>query len=177
MLDSLKYEVLIKQHKNVIYNYALYMLKNQMDADDVTQEVFIRIWKNIDCFNFKAAKSWIMKTTHNLCIDYLRKQSVAIKRETNLDPEMDNYNSNLKTLTDTEITFRKNIIKNKIKHCIDELPENLKSVFVLYELQGFKYHEISESLSMPLNTVKVYLMRARKKLQEDLKEFKNERLQ
>jgi len=44
----------------------------------------------------------------------------------------------------------------------------------MYELQGFKYNEISETLSMPLNSVKVYLMRARKKLQEDLKEYKNE---
>ena len=85
MLDSLKFEILIKQHKNNIYNYALYMMKNRMDADDITQEVFIKIWNNINNFNIKAAKSWIMRTTHNLCIDYLRKQQTSQKREVNID--------------------------------------------------------------------------------------------
>ena len=84
MLEAIKYEVLVKQYRNNIFNYALYMMKNGMDADDVTQEVLIRIWNNIGSFNIKAAKSWIMKTTHNLCIDYLRKRQNSLKREINL---------------------------------------------------------------------------------------------
>jgi RNA polymerase sigma-70 factor (ECF subfamily) len=172
MLEAIKYEVLVKQYRNNIFNYALYMMKNGMDADDVTQEVLIRIWNNIGSFNIKAAKSWIMKTTHNLCIDYLRKRQNSLKREINLDSNMSI--STTGTLTDTEVRVRKEFLKNKIQEGIDNLPQNLKSVFVLYELQGFKYQEISETLSMSLNSVKVYLLRARKKLQEDLREYKNE---
>ncbi|MGA7837280.1 MAG: RNA polymerase sigma factor [Ignavibacteriaceae bacterium] len=172
MLDSLKFEILIKQYKNNIYNYALYMMKNRMDADDITQEVFIKIWNNINNFNIKSAKSWILRTTHNLCIDYLRKRQTSQKRETNIDSNINI--SGAGTLTDTEVRLRKNLLKDKIKQGIETLPDNLKSVFILYELQGFKYNEISETLSMPLNSVKVYLMRARKKLQEELKEYKNE---
>ena len=78
------------------------------------------------------------------------------------------------TLTDTEVRVRKEFLKNKIKQGISNLPENLKSVFILYELQGFKYKEISETLSMPLNSVKVYLLRARKQMQEELKEYRHE---
>ena len=59
----------------------------------------------------------------------------------------------------------------KVKNIIKKLPDNLKSVFVLYEIQGMKYKEISSSLNMPLNSVKVYLMRARKELQKELKEY------
>lgn len=176
MFESLKYEVLIKQYKNNIYNYALYMLKNKMDADDVTQEVFIKIWKNIDTFNIKAAKAWIMKVTHNLCIDYLRKRRNEEGREVNIEKEFKNKPDEDNDLTDTEVRLRKNILKERIREEIGYLPENLKSVFVLYELQGFKYSEISETLNLPLNSVKVYLMRARKKLQEELREFKNERI-
>ncbi len=172
MLDSLKYESLIKQYKNSIYNYALYMMKNRMDADDITQEVFIRIWNNIDNFKYKAAKSWIIKTTHNLCIDYFRRNQKKLKRETHIESEMNI--SGTGTLTDTEVKVRKELLKDRIREGINNLPENLKSVFVLYELQGFKYQEISEALSMPLNSVKVYLMRARKKLQEDLREYRHE---
>jgi len=50
----------------------------------------------------------------------------------------------------------------------------LRSVFVLYEIQGFRYQEISRMLDMPLNTVKVYMMRARKKLQEELKNYESQ---
>ncbi len=172
MLESIKYEMLIKQHKDQIYSYALYMLKNRMDADDITQEVFIKIWNNIDNFNIKAAKSWILKTTHNLCIDYLRKNQKISKREVDSEGKMNL--SGTGTLSDTEVKVRKSFLKNKIKEGVENLPENLKSVFVLYELQGFKYQEISETLSLPLNSVKVYLMRARKKLQEELREYKYE---
>jgi len=148
------------------------MMKNRMDADDITQEVFIKIWNNINNYNIKAAKSWIMRTTHNLCIDYLRKTQTSQKREVNIDSSINI--SGAGTLTDTEVRLRKNLLKNKIKQGIETLPDNLRSVFILYELQGLKYHEISETLSMPLNSVKVYLMRARKKLQEELKEYKYE---
>ena len=172
MLKAVKYEMLVKQHKNNIFNYALYLMKNKMDADDITQEVLIRIWNNIDNFNIRAAKSWIMKTTHNLCIDYLRKKQNSIKREINIDENMSI--SSTGTMTDTEVKVRKEFLKSKIKEGIENLPQNLKSVFVLYELQGFKYQEISTALSMPLNSVKVYLMRARKKLQEELREYRHE---
>ena len=172
MLEAIKYEILLKQHKNNIFNYALYMMKNRMDADDITQEVLIKIWNNIGRFNIKAARSWIMKTTHNLCIDYLRKKQNSLKKEINIDDKMNI--STAGTLTDTEVKVRREFLKNKIREGINNLPQNLKSVFVLYELQGFKYHEISDTLDMPLNSVKVYLMRARKKLQEDLREYRHE---
>ena len=173
MLDSLKYEILIKQYKNNIFNYALYMMKNRMDADDITQEIFIKIWKNIGSFNYKSAKSWIMKSTHNLCIDYLRRRQVNEKRQVDIDSKYVNEISGAGTLTDTEVKYKRELLKDKIKTGIEKLPDNLKSVFVLYELQGFKYQEISETLSMPVNSVKVYLMRARHKLQDELKEYRS----
>jgi RNA polymerase sigma factor (sigma-70 family) len=172
MLASLKYEILIKRHKNSIYSYALYLMKNRMDADDITQEVFIKILKNIDNFNIKAAKSWIIKTTHNLCMDYLRRNQRLILRETTIENKKNM--SAVDTLTDTEVRVRKEFLKDKIKEGINNLPDNLKSVFILYELQGFKYKEISETLSIPLNSVKVYLLRARKQMQEELKEYRHE---
>ena len=68
------------------------------------------------------------------------------------------------------------MIGTKIKSAIENLPEKLKSPFVLYELEGFKYREISKILDVPLNTVKVNLLRARKHLQKELKFYANEQL-
>lgn len=169
-----KYGILIKQYKNKIYTYSLFMLRNRMDADDVTQEVFIRLWQNIDKFNILSAKTWIMKTTNNLCIDYLRKRSKELKRSTEIDEVFIETHSNNDNWDNPLIATHNNIVFERVKESIEKLPDNLKSIFILYEINGLKYKEISKTLDMPINTIKVYLLRARKKLQEELKIYEHE---
>ena len=147
------------------------MMKNRMDADDVTQEVLIKIWKNINHFNILAAKTWIMKTTHNLCIDYLRKMKSDMAKNPYSVDDVSDFIEN----SDEEnpmLRMENKLTENKIKEAIKKLPESQKSVFVLYEMQGMKYKDIGKTLEIPINTVKVYLMRARKQLQNNLKEIK-----
>ena len=172
MLDQSKYTFLIKQYKNKVYTFSIYMLRNKMDADDVTQEVMIRIWQNVDKFNILAAKTWIMKTTNNLCIDYLRKRSTSIAREQEIDEVFEDTYSENRNSDSPYLTTHFKMMASKVKEAIQKLPDNFRSVFVLYEIEGFKYGEISKMLDMPINTVKVYLLRARKKLQEELKNYK-----
>ena len=176
MLESSKFNFLVDQHKSRIFNYALYMLRNRMDAEDITQEVMIRTWQNINKFNFSAAKAWIMRTTHNLCIDYLRKNQLNYQREMPIDNEKENYLEDKSNEGNPANVTNKKMIATKIKSAIENLPEKLKSPFVLYELEGFKYREISKILDIPLNTVKVNLLRARKHLQKELKSYAREQL-
>ena len=147
------------------------MLRNRMDADDVTQEVMIRIWQNIDKFNILAAKTWILRTTNNLCIDYLRRRSVAFKREDEIDEIFEETYSTNSNKDNPYLTTHFKMMASKVKEAIQRLPENLRSVFVLYEIEGLKYREIGTALDLPLNSVKVNLLRARKKLQEELKDY------
>ncbi|MCB0730378.1 MAG: RNA polymerase sigma factor [Ignavibacteriae bacterium] len=171
MIHDTKYNFLVQQYKNRIYSYCIFMLKNRMDADDVTQEVLIRIWKNIGQFNILAAKTWIMKTTHNLCIDYLRKRNSDYSKNPFSVEDVSEFIEN-KAEQNPMLKVEGEITELKIKESIKILPESLKSVFVLYELQNMKYKEISKTLDMPINTVKVYLLRARKQLQNKLTEIK-----
>jgi len=174
MLSNVKYKLLLKQFKNKIYNYSVYMLRNRMDADDVTQEVLIKLWKNIDKFNFNAAGSYIMKITHNQCIDYLRKRNVLQKREIEITDIFEESFVNVSDLNDPEKMVLQKSLNQELKQAIEDLPVNLKSIFIMYQLQGMKYKEISKALDIPLNSIKVYLMRARIKLQKELRQFKNE---
>lgn len=174
MLSSAKFDFLMKQHKNKVFNYAVYMMKNQMDAEDVTQEVLIRTWQNIDKFNFQAAKAWMTRTTHNLCIDYLRKNKLSHKKEIVADEDYHESFADVSLDGNPSKLTEQNITEEGIKEAIKNLPERLKSPFVLYELQGFKYKEISKILDAPLNTIKVNILRARKQLQKDLKEYAKE---
>ena len=152
------------------------MLKNKMDADDVTQEVLIRIWQNIDKFNMMAAKTWIIRTTNNLCIDYLRRRSAAVKRENEIDELFEETYSTHKNNENPYLITHFKMVASKIKEAIQNLPENLRSVFVLYEIEEMKYKEISKALDIPINSVKVYLLRARKKLQEELKNYETQEI-
>ncbi len=162
---------MLQQYKNNIYGYAVYLLKNEMDADDATQEVFIKLWNNMGKFNYLAAKTWLMRTTHNICIDILRKRNSINRHEFVIDDEIsENFTvSSGYNTPEEEVHFK--LMDSKVKEAIKNMPENLRSVFVLYEIQGFKYKEISKALDLPLNTVKVYILRARKKLQKDLKNY------
>ena len=176
MLQSSKFEYLIDQHKNKIYNYSLYMVRNQMDAEDVTQEVMIRIWRNINKFKFIAARAWIMRTTHNLCLDYLRRRSRKYNREVLIDDQLSEKIGDERNSMMPDKVLNQNIIDENIKKAIENLGENLRSPFVLYELQGFKYKEISKILDIPLNSVKVNILRARKQLQKELSIYAREEI-
>jgi len=151
------------------------MMKNRMDAEDITQEVLIRTWQNIDNFSFPAANAWMMRTTHNLCVDYLRRNKSITNREKQLEEEHHKYIADPEPESNPEQLADKMVSESEIKDAIKRLPERLKSVFVLYEFQDFKYREISKILDIPLNTVKVNILRARKQLQKELKEYAKER--
>ncbi len=170
-IKSAKYDLLINRHKNNIYGYALFMMKNKMDADDITQEVFIKIWQKIDQFNFLSAKAWIYRTTHNLCIDYIRKHKNAGNVFVYSDEMVSNLSADEYGRENPDNAAHINLMKDELKVAIQRLPENLRSVLILYEIQNLKYREIEKVLDMPLNTVKVNLMRARKKLRMELNKY------
>ncbi len=175
ILKNTRYNFLVNEHKNKIYGYAYFMLKNKMDAEDVTQEVLIKIWESLGKFKMSSAKAWIMKTTHNLCIDFLRRRQRVDKNEILFKYDGE---ENIVDEPDTGIysrDFPDILTAELISQAIGMLPEKLRSVFVLYELDGLKYKEIAQALEIPVNSVKVYLLRARKELQKQLREIKTER--
>ncbi|MCW8823224.1 MAG: sigma-70 family RNA polymerase sigma factor [Ignavibacteriaceae bacterium] len=173
---SVKFDYLVRQYKNRVFNYAIYMMKNQMDAEDITQEVLIRTWENINKFNFYASKGWMMRTTHNLCVDYLRRSKKTNYKEVQIEEEYHEEIADPDLECNPEKLIDKIITDTEIREAIERLPERFKSPFVLYELQEFKYKEISKILDVPLNTVKVNILRARKHLQKELKQYAKERI-
>lgn len=176
LFKNAKYRALFNRYKNDIYGYALYMLHDAMEAEDVAQEVLIKTWDNMGKFDMTKAKSWILKTTHNLCIDVLRKRQRLAYSTYSLQDNTGEYLSVSDNGHDPAMLTDINLTNEEINNKIKLLPEKLRSVFLLYEIHGLKYKEISDAMNIPVNSVKVYLLRARKKLQEELKEYEPERI-
>ena len=138
-----------------------YYLGNREDAEDVTQEVLLRLWRRGMDLDADDVPRWITRVPRNACLDGLRRRVRRVDEvpETPAD-STSNPHAELEAAE----------LRDKLEGAIAELEETQRAVVVLRQIQGMRYEEIAAALEMPLNTVKVYLHRARQTLRWRLKE-------
>ncbi|MBR5154461.1 MAG: sigma-70 family RNA polymerase sigma factor [Alphaproteobacteria bacterium] len=153
--------------KNIIKNYKTYIktiIKNKLgfENNDLEQEVYIKIWQNLNKFNPEKGelKSWLSTITNNLCIDYFRS-----KTSKNQTLNIDDSNQLLETIEDLQIS-QEDILDTKkrqkiILQAINSLPQKLRQIVILYEYEEYSYEEIAKKLNLPIGTVKSRLSNAR----------------
>lgn len=181
--EELDFQNIYANFHPLIYRY-LARLVNESEAEDLTQEVFIKINQNLKNFRREAKLStWIYRIATNVAIDKLRSQSFlrTIKNRVPLTSDTDcgkpGFENNIHTNTlknDETPSAHQQLIKIEMNKCIWNLIENLpgtyKSVVVLSILENMKNKEIAEILGISLNAVKIRLHRARKKLKKKLEQ-------
>jgi len=165
--DKNAFAQLVEKYKRKLYAFAYRMTRNHEDADDLSQEAFLRAYENLSRFklgtNFQA---WIFRILHNLCIDQLRKAK-RIHHESIEDAA--EYIPARNPRPDQEVEAAE--LKEHIRLAIDALPEAQRTVVVLREMQGLSHREIARITKTNEKTVRWRLHQARKKLREMLKEF------
>lgn len=162
-----EFEQQVRQYQDRIYGFACYFLKDDTAAKDVTQDVFIKYWENYDDIDQDRAMGWLLRVTRNACIDVLRKRKTRRKSVTVDSENLDRAESPQPSPhAETEASD----FDDHLNRALDEVDEPYRSVVVLREIQNMKYKEIAETLDMPMNTVKVYIHRGRKKLRKQLAE-------
>lgn len=148
--------------KDKLYRLALRIVGNVQEAEDVIQEVLIKIWKKKDQFvELDNKEAWCMTVTRNLCIDKIRAKKMRTTDVT------EHYDIRDKTLTPSEVAVS-NDRMGQILELINNLPEKQKTVVQLRDIEGYSYKEISEITTLKLDQVKVYLHRARLTLREQI---------
>ncbi|HEX4264444.1 MAG TPA: sigma-70 family RNA polymerase sigma factor [Verrucomicrobiae bacterium] len=162
MIREIEFKVLCQRHSDDIYRFAYSFLLNRADAEDATQEVLLRLWNHLPKMYPFNLKAWLMQTTRCYCLDQIRRRSnqaapVFLEDEI-LEDRPDERAVNPSVAADANFQLE------QARQVLLKLPENLRSVFVLYEVNGLRYREIAVVLGIPINSVKVYLMRAREKL-------------
>ncbi len=157
---------LISPIQDKLFRFAVRIVGSVDEAEDVVQEVFIKLWKKRDYLDqIDNVEAWCMQLTKNLSIDKLRSKH----RRTE---DINGYQE----LQDKQVTPDQQAIHtdlyDQIKSMIDQLPENQKMVVQLRDIEGLKYQEIADVLEMPLNQVKVNLFRARNTLKKQIIKLK-----
>ncbi len=162
--NSNAFRYLVARYQKLVVHITGRVIQNQEDLEDVCQEVFIKIFKNITRFKGDAKLStWIASIAYNTSIDYLKKY-----RKKELD-----FTDQLKLVEGEDSGslqgLEKKDLNRYIREQIELLPLHYRSVVTLYHLEEFNYKEIEEITGMPEGTVKSYLHRARQLLKDKLK--------
>lgn len=163
------FERLFSSSRDRLYGYALYYLGDREDAEDVVQEVFLRLWQRRGSVRRSGAYGWTVSVTRNLCRDRLRRRKV--RSVVNVDSDaVDDFAAaeaspeELAAAADFDALLREAIV---------ELPEPQKSIVILREIQRMSYNEICAALDLPMSRVKVYLHRGRRTLRNKLMRVTN----
>jgi len=144
--------------KDRLYRFAMRMVDNAAEAEDVVQEVLIKLWhKREELSQIQNLEAWSIRLTRNLSLDKLRSKH---KRTEGLD---EHYNLVSDTKNPAQIIESKDAMQ-RIQQLMQALPESQRLVLQLRDIEELSYKEIAESLDMSMNLVKVNLFRGRQNL-------------
>jgi len=168
-----KFLQLVHKHKAQIYQNALYLLGNPEDAEDVTQETFIKAWECHAQLRPKTALAWLLRCAQNLCFNLLKRQKFQVPLTEGDDEELETLihtHADRSNPSPDELVIQQEL-KDSVHCAIKKLPPDMRSVIIMRELNGMSFKEIAEVLEQPEGTVKSTAFRARKKLRQLLRPY------
>ncbi len=165
--DANAFEHLVHAYEKNVYNLALRSLGNPQDAEDVTQEAFLKAYRSLSSFRGDSKFSvWLYRIVSNLCLDLLRaKQRRPVQSLTveNDEGEVDELEISDEHFSPEKLLDRK-LTRESVQRGLASLPDDSRQILLLRELQGMSYEEIGDTLGLEPGTVKSRIFRARKKL-------------
>ena len=164
--DESTFKTLVYRHKEKVRN-IIYLTMNHSDAvDDIAQEVFITVYKNLKYFRFESQfTTWLYRITINKCRDHLRKMKIR----NIFTPVRDNEESHGYSQINENMD-----IPGIVQKAISKLPEKLRVPLMLKDIEGFSYQEIAETVQCEIGTVKSRIFRARESLRNILKPYEKD---
>jgi RNA polymerase sigma-70 factor (ECF subfamily) len=178
--DIAAFNEIVARYKGKIFNYVYRMTGSMEDAEDLTQEVFVRMYTNIGSFRAEASLStWLFRIAGNLCVDAFRRGKKERGVVTSLDaptrgddPDEAHGTRDVPDWSHepTALLSRKEL-GAEIQGALQKLPPKLRSAVVLHDIEGLAYDEIAVAEGIPLGTVKSRIFNARVALREHLRPY------
>ena len=169
--DISAFEEILLRHQDKIYNLCRRMLGNSHDAEDATQDVFLKAYQNLNKFKPESSlHTWLFRIAVNTCIDYKRKPFFESLFTTSKEGDVFVIDRPADSPSPDRL-YESKQINDAIKLALSRLSVKLRVVIVLKEIEGLSYEEITEVLDVSIGTVKSRISRAREELKELLKKF------
>jgi RNA polymerase sigma-70 factor (ECF subfamily) len=166
--DENAFEALYQLHKRRVYSLCLRMVSNPVTAEDLTQEVFMQLFRKISTFRGESAFStWLHRLTVNLVLMNIRKKGID---EISMDQEPDDENLDLpkREYGSDDLHLVGAIDRVTLEKSIAELPKGYRSFFVLHDVEGYEHNEIASMVGCSIGNSKSQLHKARMKLRQIL---------
>ncbi len=152
------FDKIYKKYKDAVYNYVFWRVYNEEDAIDITQEVFVKVYKGLDGFQGRSSiKTWIFSIAHNTVLNFLTRKKI------------DEDDIEVHFLSDG--SYKKMEVRIKVLRAMEKLSPEHREILKLYYFDGFSYKEIAKLLKISTGTVKSRLNRAKTSLRENLGDF------
>lgn len=171
--DTQQFETIVLKYTKMVYNLAYRMLKDFQEAEDISQEVFLKVFKQLKkCKDKETIKTWIYTITYNTCIDLIRKnknqQNISIFKNQN---ENDNNDAYIKIESNEYTPEKQVIIKEEVKNlenALNKLDDVSRTIVFLRDVKELSYNEISQITGINIGTIKSRLSRSRNQLKNFL---------
>jgi RNA polymerase sigma-70 factor (ECF subfamily) len=174
--ESHAFDTLVRKYDTIVFSIALKYARSKDDAKDIYQETFLRVYRNIDKFEFRSEFStWVFRIATNVCLTHYAKKkkdkTVSLDAETG---DEQNGESLKDMLSGDQVQPDKELhnkhIADKVRDAVNLLPPQQKLVFTLKHFEGYKLREIADIMDCAEGTVKKYLFTAIRKLRIDLQD-------
>ena len=172
--DAQAFEQLVTPHEQMLWRVCWHYTRHQEDAADCLQESMLKAWRAIKTYRGDCSlSSWLYRIAATVCLDFLRKQKRLPETESADEmAEEEGFAPADDSPTPDEAVIRRESADN-IRAAIDSLPADMRTVIILYALQGMPYEEIAASMQTSVGTVKSRLNRARQKIAKFLQDGGN----
>jgi RNA polymerase sigma-70 factor (ECF subfamily) len=163
----------VDYYQNRVYGFIRRMVSSQDEAEDLTQEVFIRAYQHFSCFDGRCSvKTWLFRIANNLCIDRARKlMRTPAQADYYPTPDEDEAIDIPDSRWQPEQIALDDELMAKVEEAIASMSDKLRGVLLLHDREDMSYEEIASSLAIPLGTVKSRLFLARSHLQTVLSDY------
>lgn len=173
--DEAAFETLMRKYESTVFNLAFHALRSREDALDVSQEIFLKVYKSLGKFRGDAKFStWLYRISENAIRDHVRKSKRRLPTvPLDLTAEDDSPPPDLPdedVRSDPQNALTEKLDREILREAIAGLPENYRSVLILRDMEDYSYQEISEMTDTDLGTVKSRIFRAREALKKTLEE-------
>ncbi|HET9182672.1 MAG TPA: sigma-70 family RNA polymerase sigma factor [Candidatus Angelobacter sp.] len=167
--DAESFEALYGLHKRRVYSLCLRMTGNTAEAEDLTQEAFLQLYRKIATFRGESAFStWLHRLAVNVVLMHLRKKGLP---EVSLDEALEPQHEDgpKKDIGARDIVLAGSIDRVNLERAIESLPPGYRIIFVLHDVEGYEHNEIAEMMGCSIGNSKSQLHKARMKLRDLLK--------